>query len=95
MAQLGRRPIEHDIATALTGPRPHINHPISRHHHGWVVLHHNQGVTGITQAHHGLCDSVHITGVQANAGLIQHKQGIDQRGAQRCREVDPLDLTTG
>ena len=33
---------------------------------------------------------MHVTRVQANAWLIQHEQGIDQRGAQCRGEVDAL-----
>ena len=56
------------------------------------MLHHHQGVAGVAQALHGHDDAVHVSRVQADAGLVQHKQGVDQRGAQRRGEVDALHL---
>ena len=56
------------------------------------MLYHHQRVTSITQPEHGFVDAVHVTRMQANAGLIQHKQGVDQGCAQGRREVDALHL---
>ena len=58
------------------------------------MLHHHQGVARIAQAVHGLDDALHIFRVQPNAGLVQHKQGVDQRSSQRRSEVDALHLAT-
>ncbi len=41
---------------------------------------------------HGLGDALHVARVQADAGLVQHKQGVDQAGAQRGGQVDALHL---
>jgi hypothetical protein len=70
----------------------HVDHAVGRQHHGRVVLHHHQGVARIAQAQHGLGDAVHVARVQADAGLVQHEQRVDQRGAQRRGEVDALHL---
>ena len=56
------------------------------------MLDHHQGVACITQTQHGLGDAVHIAGMQAYAGFIQHKQGVDQGRAQGGGEVDTLHL---
>ena len=93
MAQVCGAAIKHNLAAALTRPRAHVDHAVSGQHDRRVVLHHHQRVARIAQAVHGLGDAAHVTGVQTNAGLIQHKQGVDQRGAQSRGEVDALHLT--
>ena len=54
------------------------------------MFHHHQGVACIAQALHGHDDAVHVARVQADAGFVQHKQGVDQRGAQGGGQVDAL-----
>ena len=94
MAQVSSRAVKHDLAALLPRARSHIDHAVGRQHHRRVMLHHHQRVARITQALHGHNDAVHVTRVQANAGLVQHEQGVDQRGAQRRGEVDALHLAT-
>ena len=92
-AQVLRAAIKHNLPTALAGAGAHIDHAVGGQHHGGVVLYHHQRVTGVTQALHGHNNAVHIARVQADAGLVQHKQRVDQRGAQCGGEVDALYLT--
>ncbi len=84
--------VKHDLAPLLARARPHVYHAISGQHHGRVVLDHHQRVAGIAQAVHGLGYAVHVARVQADRRLVQHKQCVDQRGAERGREVDALYL---
>ena len=86
------RAVEHDLPAFFAGARPHVDHAVGGQHHRRVVLHHHQGVAGITQAVHGLGDAAHVARVQADAGLVQHKQGVDQRGTQGGGQVDALHL---
>jgi hypothetical protein len=86
------RAVEHDLPAAFARARPHVDHAVGRQHHGRVVLDHHQRIAGIPQALHGLDDAVHVARVQADAGLVQHEQGVDERGAQRRRQVDALHL---
>ena len=92
LAQIGGAAVKHNVPAALARAGAHVDHAVGRQHDGGVVLHHHQGVAGVTQALHGHDDAVHVARVQANAGLVQHKQGVDQRGAQRRGEVDALHL---
>ena len=78
LAQVLRAAVEHDLPAAFARPRPHVQHAIGRQHHGRVVLHHHQRIARIAQAQHGLDDAVHVTRMQADAGLVQHKQRIDE-----------------
>ena len=84
--------VEDDLATAFTGAGAHVDHAVGGKHHGRVVFDHHQGVAGVAQAVHGLGDAAHVARVQADAGFVQHKQGVDQAGAQRGGEVDALDF---
>ena len=92
LAQVLRRAVKHDLAAALARPRAHVDDAVGRPHHRRVMLHHHQRVASIAQAQHRLGDAVHVARVQADAGLVQHEQGVDQRGAQRRRQVDALHL---
>ena len=92
IAQILRRSVEHDLAAAFTRSGAHVQHAVGRQHHGRVVLHHHQRIARVTQPRHGFDDAVHIARMQAYAGLVQHKQRVDQRGAECGREVDALYL---
>ena len=88
--ELLRCSIKHHLPTPLTWTWPHVHNAVRRQHHRRVVFDHHQGVAGIAQAQHGFGDAVHIAGVQTDAGLIQHKQGVHQGGAQGGGQVDAL-----
>ena len=90
VAQVLGAAVKHYSAAALARAGAHVDHAVRGQHHGRIMLHHHQRVAGIAQALHGHNDAVHVARVQADAGLVQHKQGVDQRGAQGGREVDAL-----
>ena len=92
LAQIRRGAVEHDLPAQAARAGAHVNHAVGREHDGRVVLHHHQGVARIAQAQHGLGDAVHVARVQADAGLVQHKQRVDQAGAQGRGQVDALHL---
>ena len=77
-AQVLRTAIKHNLAALLAGAGAHINHAVRSQHDGRVMLHHHQCVARIAQALHGNDDAVHVPGVQADAGFIQHKQRVNQ-----------------
>ena len=87
-----RRAVEHDAAAAFAGAGAHVDQAVGGQHHGRVVLDHHQRVAGVAQPVHCQDDAVHVARVQADARLVEHEQGVDQRGAQRRREVDALHL---
>ena len=92
VAQLGRRAVKHNLSAFFAGARTHVDHAVGGHHHGRVVLYHHQRVAGVSQPVHGLGNTVHVARMQANGRLVQHKQGVHQRGAQRRGQVDALHL---
>ena len=73
-----RAAIKHNVAALLARAGAHVDHAICGQHHGGVVLYNHQRVAGISEAVHGLRDAVHVAWVQANAGLVQHKERVDQ-----------------
>ena len=70
--------IKHNLPAARARAGAHVNHAVSGQHYGGVVLYHHQRVARIAQALHGHNNAVHVTRMQPDAGLIQHKQGIYQ-----------------
>ena len=92
VAQVGGRAVKHNLSATLAGAGAHVDHAVGRQHHGRVVLHHHQCVARVAQAVHGLGDAAHVTRVKTDAGLIEHKQGVHQRGAQGRGQVDALHL---
>jgi len=84
--------IKHNLAALLARAGAHVDHAVCCQHHRRVMLHHHQRVARIAQALHGHDDAVHVARVQADAGFVQYEQGVDQRGAQCCGQVDALDF---
>ena len=85
--------VKHNLAAFFARARAHVDHAVGGQHHRRVMLHHHQGIARIAQALHGHDDAVHVPWMQANAGLVQHKQGVHERGAQGSCEVDALHFT--
>ncbi len=95
LEQLGRGAEEHLLAAALARAGTQVQDAVGGQHHLRVVLHHDQGVAGIAQAVQHADDALHVAGMQADAGLVQDEQGIDQRSAQGGGQVDALHLAAG
>jgi len=93
--QLAGRALEDQLAAALAGAGPDVEHPIGGMHDLRVVLDDQQRVAGVAQPVHDVDDAFHVARVQADAGFVEHEQRVDQRGAQRRGQVDALDLAAG
>jgi hypothetical protein len=87
---LRRRAVGNNAAAALAGAGAHVDQPVGSHHHLRIVLDHHQRVAGIAEPVHDLGHAMHVARVQADAGFVQHEQRVDQRGAERGGQVDPL-----
>ena len=59
------------------------------------MLHHQQGVARRPQLVQHRDDAGHVARVQPDARLVEHEQGVHQRGAQCGGQVDALDLAAG
>ncbi|MCY1339899.1 hypothetical protein D9M69_257990 [compost metagenome] len=95
IADIGRRAVEHDMAAALARAGAHVDQAVRGEHHRGIVLDHHQRIARVAQPVHGLDDAVQVARVQADAGLVQHEQRIDQRGAERGGQVDALHFAAG
>ena len=77
------------------GPGPDVEDAVGREHDLRVVLDDQQRVAGVAQPLHHLDHAPHVARVQADRRLVEHEQRVDQRGAERGREVDALHLAAG
>ena len=92
-AQLRGTAEEDDLPAALAGAGAEVEDAVGLQHDLRIVLDHHQRVAGIAQALHHADDALHVARVQADRGLIEHEQRVDERGAERSGEIDALDLS--
>ena len=78
--QIGDRARELDAAALATGPGAQIDDVIGGADHRRVVLDDQQGVAGIAEAVQHADQPVDVAVVQADAGLVQHEQRVDELG---------------
>ena len=90
---LGGRAEADDFAAALTGTRAHVEDPVGFEHDLRIVFDDHQRVAGVAQPMHDLDHAQHVARMQADRGFVEHEQRVDQRSAQRRRQVDPLYFT--
>ena len=90
--QLVRRAGEHDPPAALARSGPDVEDAVGGEHDLRVVLDDHQRVAGVAQLLHDVDHAAHVARVQADRRLVEHEQRVDERGAERGREVDPLHL---
>jgi hypothetical protein len=57
-----------------------------------LVLDDHQRIAGVAQPLHHADHAFHIARMQADRRLVEHEQGVDERRAERGREVDALDF---
>ena len=95
----GRQPagraIEDDLAAPFARARADVDDALGGEHHLRVVLDHHQRIAGVAQPLHDGDDAVHVARVQADGGLIEDEERVDQRGAQCGGEVDALHFAAG
>ena len=90
--ELPGRPVEHDLAAGPTGPGAHVDDAIGREHDLRVVLDDEQRVAGVAQLLEHVDDAAQVARMQADARLVEHEQRVDERRAERRRQIDALHL---
>ncbi len=85
---------KHQLPAGMPRAGAHIENPVGGQHQLRVVLDHQQRIPGITQTAQHRHHLRHVTRMQSDARLVEHEQGIHQRGAERRGQVDPLHLAT-
>ncbi len=93
--QLARRAVEHDLAARAAGPRAEVEDAVGREHDLSVVLDHEQRVARVAQPREHVHHAAEIARMEPDARLVEHEQRVDERRAERGREVDPLHLAAG
>ena len=61
----------------------------------FVVFDYDDRVSQVTQAQQDIDKPVCVTGVKADAGLVEDIHRADEVTAQRCGQVDALGFTAG
>ena len=82
----------HHLPAARAGARAHVEHEVRGPDHVGVVLDHDEGVAGVAQALQHGDQPADVARVQADARLVEHEQGVHERGAERGGQVDALHL---
>jgi hypothetical protein len=72
------RALEHDPPAVLAGPGPHVDDAVGRQHDLRVVFDDQQRVAVVAQPVHDFDHAAHVARVQADRGLIEHEQRVDQ-----------------
>ena len=87
-----RRAFVDHLAPGRPRPRPEVEHPIRGPDDLLVVLHHEDRVARVPQPVQDPDHAAEVARVEADARLVEHEQGIDERRAEGGGEVDALDL---
>ncbi len=74
------------------GPGPMSRMRSAVEHDLRIVLDDQQRVAVVAQSVHHLDHAAHVARMQADRRLVEHEQRVDQRRAERRRQVDALDL---
>ena len=87
-----RRAVEHDLAAGAARARAQVDDAVGREHDLRVVLDDEQRVAGIAQLREHVDDAPEVARMQADARLVEHEQRVDERRAERRRQIDALHL---
>jgi hypothetical protein len=88
--QILGRAEEDDLAAALARTRTHVEEAIGFEHDLRIVLDHHERIARVAQALHHVDHAAHVARMQADGGLVEDEERIDERGAERRGEVDAL-----
>ena len=88
--QILQRSLSHDVAAVHTGTRTDVHHVISSTNRVFIVFHHHEGVTQITQPLEGGQQAVVIALMQADARFIEHVEHPGQTGADLRGQTNAL-----
>ena len=86
------RALVDDLASGRARSRPEVEDPIRGPDHLGVVLDDEDGVARVPQPVQHPDHAGEVAGVEPDARLVEHEQGVDERGPESGGEVDALDL---
>jgi len=85
----------HEMAARGARTGPDFDEPIRRAHHRFIVFDHDDGVPLFDQASEDADHAREVARVHADAGFIEHEDGVGQAGPEAGRQVDALHLAAG
>ena len=80
------------LAAPFAGPGTHVEDAVRGEHDLRVVLDHDERVARVAQPLHDADHALHVARVQADGGLVEDEERVDERRAQRSGEIDALHL---
>ena len=83
--QLGRRSIESQLTTALAGARAEVHDSVGAPNHFRFVLYDHDGVIVVAQPFQDVHQPRGVPWMQADGGLVQHVERVDQGRAEGGR----------
>ena len=89
------RPGVHHAPAAVARAGAELEHEVRLPDGGEVVLDDDDGVAGVAQPAEQREQPVGVARVEADGRLVEHVQRVDQPGAERVGERDPLRLAAG
>src|SRR3954468_13939096 len=90
--QLTRCAVEHHFSSTRSGAWTDVENAVGSLHHLWIVFDDDQRVACLLQPMHHTDHAAHIARMQTDRGLIEYEQSIDERCAQRSRQIDSLNF---
>ena len=93
LQQFGWSALEDDFATFATSTRTDIDNVVGTEHHISVVLNNDNGISQVAQFLQRTDESLVVTLMQTNAGLVEDVEHVDQLGTYLCGQSNALTLT--
>ncbi len=92
LLHLLRRSLKDDASAALARSGPDLDHLVRRADHRLLVLDDDDGVRPPLEPPHGVHQSLHVAGMQADRRLVEHVEHVHQAGAERGGQRDATRL---
>ena len=84
-----------ELAAVLAGAGAEVDEVVGGGHDGLFVFDDDEGVAFVAQAVHDADEALDVPRMQADGGLVEHKQSACQRRPEASGEVDAFDLAAG
>ena len=88
------RALKHNAAAAFSWLGTDLDDVVGRTDHGLVMLDDDDRVAGGGERADDADEAFDVARVQADAGLVEHEQRVDQRRAETGGEVDAFDFAS-
>ena len=83
-----------EFASRFARARPHVDQPVGRLHHRFVVFNHHDGISLFLQVADRLDEALVVPGMEPHARFVEYVEHARESGAELTREPDPLRFTS-